>query len=316
MRYFDKAQVETMLTYPLCVDAVRRAMIALSAGETRQLLRSILPLAGDRLIGVMPGAMAADGVFGAKLISVTPDNPARGMSTHQGVIVLFDPASGLPTACVEAGAITGIRTAATSAAATAALANPDWRRLAILGAGEQAHAHALAIAGERPLERLTVWGRSPDRAEALARRLRAVLPCPIAVAFEAREAVRDADVICTVTSAASPILFSAWVKDGAHLNVVGSSHAGPIEIDNALVARARFVADYRPGVLAQGAEFLSAKAAGLVDDSHVVAELGEVLSGAAPGRTRADEVTLFKSLGHVVQDLAAAQVVVDRAGAD
>ena len=121
-----------------------------------------------------------------------------------------------------------------------------------------------------------------------------------------QQAVADADIICTVTAASEPILKSEWVQSGTHINAVGSSHAGPAEIDNALVARARFFADSREGVLSQGAEFLRAKQAGLIDDTHILAEIGHVLAGTAEGRSR-DEITIYKSLGHIVQDLASAR---------
>ncbi len=311
MRFISAEEVRERLTYPLCIAAVRAAMIALSKGETRQLLRSIIPLADGRAFGVMPGALAADGPFGAKLISVNPANAARGRPSHLGLVVLFDAETGEAVCCVDAGEVTAIRTAAASAVATDALALPDAGVMAILGTGDQAITHARAIACVRFVKEVRIWGRSPDRATKLAAALSRELGLPIAAVENARDAVAGADIICTVTPAATPILFSDWVRDGAHINAVGSSVAGPAEIDNALVARSRFVADYRPGVLAQGGEFLNAKAAGLIGDEHIVAEIGEVLAGAKPGRTTPADVTIYKSLGHVVQDLASAQLLYD-----
>ncbi len=311
MRFIDAEEVRARLTYPVCIAAVRAAMIALSNGETRQLLRAIIPLADGRAFGVMPGALAADGPFGAKLISVNPANAERGRPSHLGLVVLFEPETGEAVCCVDAGEVTAIRTAAASAVATDALAVPDAGRVAILGTGDQAATHARAIACVRPLAHIGIWGRSPAKARALAARLAAELALPVEAVADARDAVHEADIICTVTGSRTPILLSDWVRDGAHINAVGSSVAGPTEIDDALVTRSRFIADYRPGVLAQGAEFLSAKAAGLIDDDHVVAEIGEVLAAAKPGRRTAAEVTVYKSLGHVVQDLAAAQLLYE-----
>jgi ornithine cyclodeaminase len=306
MRFIDREEVARRLTYEVCIPIVRDAMIALSRGETKQLLRSIIMLSEGRLFGVMPGAMGASAPFGAKLISVFQENFAKGKPSHQGLVVLFDHETGAPVCVVDAGEITAIRTAAASAVATDALARRDARRLAILGYGEQATTHARAISKVRDLECISIWGRSPERARAFAERMQAELAVPVATAGGVEEAVAEADIICTVSSAVEPILKGAWVRPGTHLNLVGSSYAGPAEVDNDLVVRSRFVADSREGVLKQGAEFLRAKAANLVDDDHIVAEIGQVLAGEIEGRRSAEEVTAYKSLGHVVQDLASA----------
>ncbi len=306
MRFIDHREVARRLTYQLCIRVVREAMIAFSRGETKQLLRSILPLSKGRLFGVMPGAMGANAPFGAKLISVFQDNFAKGQPSHQGLIILFDSESGAAVCVVDAGEVTAIRTAAASAVATEALARKDARRLAILGYGEQAATHARAIGKVRRLESIVVWGRSSERAQAFAERMQAELGVRITCARQVEEAVRDADIICTVTAASEPILQGAWVRPGTHVNLVGSGIAGPVEVDNDLVVRSRFIVDSREGVLSQGAEFLRAKAAGLVDDGHIVAEIGQVLAGDVEGRRSAEEITVYKSLGHVVQDLASA----------
>jgi ornithine cyclodeaminase/alanine dehydrogenase-like protein (mu-crystallin family) len=304
MRFIDREEVARRLTYEVCIPLVRDAMIAFSAGETRQLLRSIIPLADGHLFGIMPGALSASAPFGAKLISIFPENAAHGLQSHQGLIVLFEPATGTPVCVVHAGEITAIRTAAASAVATNALALSDAKHLAILGTGEQAATHARAIAKVRPLETITIWGRSPERAHTLADPLQRELGFPVTAVATVEQAAAAADIVCTVTSAKEPILKSEWVQPGTHINAVGSSHAGPAEIDNALVARSRFFADSREGVLQQGAEFLRAKQAGLIDDSHILAEIGQVLAGTAEGRRTRDDITIYKSLGHIVQDLA------------
>ena len=182
MRFIDREEVARRLTYEVCIPIVRQAMIAFSKGETIQLLRSIIPLSDGRLFGVMPGALGADAPFGAKLISVFPENFAKGRQSHQGLVILFDPETGEPVCVVHAGEITAIRTAAASAVATEVLARPDARRLAILGYGEQAVTHARAISKVRHLESITVWGRSPERARAFAERMQAELSLPVTVA--------------------------------------------------------------------------------------------------------------------------------------
>lgn len=306
MRFIDREEVAQRLTYEKCIPIVRDAMVAFSRGETRQLLRSIILLADGHMFGIMPGAMGERAVFGAKLISVFPDNFERGMQSHQGLVILFDPQSGAPVCAAHAGEITAIRTAAASAVATDILARKDSRRLAILGYGEQAATHARAISKVRQLESVTVWGRSPDRARTFVDKMQAELSCSIVTAVNVREAVAGADVICTVTAASEPILHGEWVRPGTHVNVVGSGFAGPAEVDNDLVSRSRFFVDSREGILQQGAEFLRAKAAGVISDDHIIAEIGQVLSGDAGGRRSPDEITVYKSLGHVVQDLASA----------
>jgi ornithine cyclodeaminase len=309
MRFIDRDEVARRLTYEVCIPIVRQAMIAFSGGETKQLLRSIIPLSDGRLFGVMPGAMGADAPFGAKLISVFNGNAAKGRPSHQGLVVLFDPESGEAVCVADAGEITAIRTAAASAVATDALARADACRLAILGTGEQAATHARAISKVRALESISVWGRSLERARGFAERMGAELKRPVTAFAEGEQAVAAADIICTVSAASDPILKGAWVRPGTHVNIVGSGFAGPVEVDNDLVVRSRFIVDSREGVLQQGAEFLKAKQAGLIGEDHIVAEIGEVLMGCNKGRRSASEITAYKSLGHVVQDLASAWAI-------
>lgn len=310
MRLIDAAEVRANLTYEVCIPVVRAAMIALAAGETRQLLRSIMHFEDGRMFGVMPGALGDTAAFGAKVLSVFPKNFEVGRPSHQGVVLMFDPVTGELACVAEASSITAIRTAAASAVATDALARPDARRLAILGYGDQAEAHAEAIGKVRDLESITVWGRSAERAQAFADRVAAHAGAPIKVAATAQAAVADADIVCTVTASREPVLKGAWLAPGTHVNLVGSSFAGPSEVDHDLVVRSRYIADYREGILKQGAEFLLAKEAGLIGDEHVVGEIGQVLSGALPGRQSADQLTVYKSIGHIVQDLASAQALL------
>ena len=251
----------------------------------------------------MPGAMGERAPFGAKILSVYPENFEKGVQSHQGVVLLFDPDSGAPVCILHAGEITAIRTAAASAVATDALARKDATRLSILGYGEQAATHARAIAKVRDLTAITVWGRSPERAGAFAERMTAELGIPAAASTDARTCVADADIICTVTASREPVLLGAWVKPGTHINLVGSSVLGPVEVDDDLVVRSRFFVDSREGVMRQGAEFLHAKDAGLIGDEHILGEIGQVLAGDVGGRIADDDITVYKSLGHVVQDL-------------
>jgi ornithine cyclodeaminase len=310
--FYDAAQVEELLDYPGCIEAVRRAMIALSSGERPQPLRQIFTV-DNGVFGTMPGELSALSTFGAKLVSVFPDPEKPGRTRHQGVVISYDGKTGAVSCIADAEPITKIRTACATAVATDALARKDAEVLAIFGTGLQAEAHLRALPLVRPFREILLWGQSEQRTRELAEQMskevgRAITPMP-----DAQEAAARAQVICTVTSSATPVLFGEWVKPGTHVNLVGSSMLGPVEVDSVLVAMARFVADYRPGVLAQGAEFAVARDAGLVDDSHVVGEIGQVLAGTIPGREDDSQITIYKSLGHVAQDLAATAYLHERA---
>jgi ornithine cyclodeaminase len=304
--FYDAAQVEELLDYPRCIEAMRRAMIALSSDERPQPLRQIFTVGKDQMFGTMPGELAAFSTFGAKLVSVFADPQQPGRTRHQGVVVAYDGETGAVSCIADAEPITKIRTACATAAATDALARADAKVLAIFGTGVQAEAHLHALPLVRRFREILLWGQSSQRTRELAEQMSKALGQAIAPIADGQEAAERADVICTVTSSAQPILLGEWVKAGTHVNLVGSSYLGPVEVDTALVARSRYIADYRPGVLAQGAELAVARDAGVIDDAHVVCEIGDVLAGRVPGRENDSQVTIYKSLGHVVQDLAAA----------
>lgn len=304
--FFDAAQVEALLDYPGCIDAMREAMTALSSGERPQPLRQIFTVGDNQSFGTMPGELDALSTFGAKLVSVFREPGNAGRSRHRGVVVAYDGHSGEVTCIADAEPITQIRTGCASAVATDALARADAHVLAVFGTGIQAEAHLRALPLVRPFHEILLWGRSPERARQFAERMSAEVGVPVTAVAEAEEAASRADVICTVTSSMTPVLLNDWVKDGTHINLVGSSYLGPVEVDSELVARARYFADYRPGVLAQASELAVARDSGLVDDSHVMGEIGEVLGGRIAGREDDAQVTIYKSLGHVVQDLASA----------
>lgn len=312
--FYGPAQVRAALDYDGCIAAVRTAMAELTADGTPQPLRSIIEIGPSRLFGLMPGTLAAPGGFGAKILSVFADPAAPGRSAHRGVVVLFDRQSGQVSCLADAGEVTEIRTAAASAVATDALARQDARTLAVFGCGAQAASHVRALVRVRKLERILVWGRSMERARAFAQRMQAEVAITITAVADGREAAGAADLICTVTGSRTPVLLGAWVRPGTHVNAVGSSHAGPVEIDTALVTASRYIVDSRRSALAAASEFLLAKEAGLIDDGHIVAEIGEVLLGRVPGRRSAEEITVYKSLGHIVQDLAALSYLHARAG--
>jgi len=313
--YIDGATVSRLLPFETCISVVAESMKDLSAGRIQSPLRQIVDLGSGSAFGTMPGAMIDAGVFGAKLMSVFPGNVATGLPAHQGVIVLFESTHGQPVAVVDAASVTHIRTAAASAAATQILARHDADKLLVIGSGAQAEAHAIALAQVRDFREIRIWGRSLAKSSALARLLAEQHGLPATAVASIEEAAAESDVICTTTSSMTPVLDHHIVRPGTHINAVGSSRLGPIEIAPELAAKARFFGDYRPSVLAQGSEFVAAKDAGLFDDDHFLGELGELIAGTTAGRVSEVDITLYKSLGHVAQDIASAWHVARAANA-
>ena len=300
---------------PACIDLMERTMIAVSQGRASLPIRSVVPVGGANLMGVMPGRLAEPDCFGIKLVSLFPGNVAAGFSSHLGLVMLFEPEHGRPVALMDAGEITAIRTAAASGLATRLLAREGTGDLAVLGAGEQARSHLAAMLAVRPIRRVRVWSHRPKRAEAFAMAGGERQGLAIEAASSVEAAVAGADIICTVSKAREPILRGEWIAPGAHLNVVGSSIISAAEIDVAAVARARFFVDYRPSTLAEAGEFRRALDAGAITEDHILGEIGEVAAGTVIGRRSEADITLYKSLGIAAQDLAAAHFVLEAARA-
>jgi ornithine cyclodeaminase/alanine dehydrogenase-like protein (mu-crystallin family) len=318
------ADVRQLLSYPDCVAVVRTALVGLAEGRADQPLRSLARLAGaPGPLGLMPAYLAAgpgasgpgsdEGAYGLKAITINPANADRGLDTHFAAVMMFDGQTGEPRALLNGAAVTEIRTAAVSVLATDVLARPGAADLAVIGTGVQARAHILAFSQTRPLERIRVAGRSQARAIDLAADLRPQVSADITGCGSVAEALAGADIIVTVTSSAQPVLERGWISDGAHINAVGAYHPAARELDGATVAAAALFADRRESLEAESGDFLLAVAEGLVGPGHLRAELGQVLTGAAPGRTGPDEITLFESLGLGVEDLAVAQHVCRQA---
>jgi ornithine cyclodeaminase len=276
-----------------------------------EVVRSITNLGATRLFAAMPGLMPESADFGATLIGVIPDPGQAGRSAHRGVVILFDDEQAEVVCVADAGSIIDIRTACASAVATDALMRTDITRRGIFGCDAQARSHLDALPLARPLEWIGIWARDLDAASMLVAEVlnRIGIACaPVANPHELAEA---SDIICTGTSATRPILLGEGGRPGTHLNLVGTSYAGPCEIDPNLVATSRYFVDYRRSARA-AAEFLIAREAGVVDDTHTRGEIGKVLNGVVTGRQSASEITTYKSLGHVVQDLAAERYAMAR----
>ena len=313
-------QVAELMPMPECIKVMRDALAALARGEALVPLRTVMRVPGvSGFLGLMPGYISPragqEGALGMKAVSVFPGNAQRGIDTHQGAVLLFEADTGRLSALMDGAAITAIRTAAVSGVATDVLARRDASELAILGAGVQARTHIEAIAAVRPLRRVRIWSRNAEHAAALAAELRRRFGFPIEAAPSAEAAVREADIVATVTASPEPILKREWLKEGAHINAVGSSIPTSREIDTATMVAARLFVDRRESALAEAGDLLIAMGEGAVKGDHVQAELGEVIIGKNPGRRSPRELTLFKSLGLAVEDVASAAYIARRARA-
>jgi ornithine cyclodeaminase/alanine dehydrogenase-like protein (mu-crystallin family) len=307
-----------------CAEAMAAVLAGHARGETFMPLRSVMmPPDAAGFMGLMPGWRGRPGggaaAFALKVVCIMPGNPGRGLDAHQGLVTLFDGESGVPTAILDASAVTAVRTAAVTAVATRALARDDARTLAVLGAGTQARAHLRALAGVREFEQVCVYAPTRAHAQAVVQELAGQAGAPrgeLSVAASAEEAVRGADVVVTVTSAREPVLRRAWLKPGAHVSAVGASTPQARELDTDTVAASALFCDSRESLRHEAGEFRLAVAEGkIAGEEHVRAELGEVLAGTAAGRRDAAELTLFRSLGLAIEDLAAAQSAVAAATA-
>jgi ornithine cyclodeaminase len=300
------ADVVRLLTMEACIEVMAEALRTTSKGGAVLPLRSVVWMP-DRtgMIGLMPGFLGEPASLGLKVVSIFPGNHGTGFDSHQGVVLLFDIRHGTPIAIIDASSITAIRTAAVSGVATRALARDDAGDLAILGSGVQAATHLAAMRAVRPVRRVRVWSRN----RANAQRFADASPVPVEVMPTACAAVEGADLVCTTTAAREPVLEGAWLHPGAHVNAVGACFAAARELDAVAVARARLIVDRRESTISESGDFLIAKAEGAIGDDHIAGELGDVLLGQLVGRRTGDEVTLFKSLGIAIEDLAAANYI-------
>ncbi len=314
MRILDQAQVTQLLPMRACIPLMASTLASLSRGEVDLPLRSVLRLRGSNdAFALMPALSTALPAFGAKVITVFPSNHARDRDSHQGAVLLFDGSDGRLRALLDASSITAIRTAAVSAVATDYLARDDAASLALLGSGVQARTHLEAHLLVRPFDRVRVWSPTAAHAEAFADWARTTHGIEVAACRTPRAAVEGAEVVCTVTAAREPVLEGAWLEPGTHVNAVGASQPDARELDSAAVARSRIVADRRESLLHESADYRVPLQEGVLPADHVVVELGEIVNGDAAGRATPREITLFKSLGLAIEDLAAAWHVLERA---
>jgi len=314
MLIINHSQVRELLPMRDCMEVVGKALADLARGEGVQPLRAGL-LRPDRrgVLAWMPGSLATGQPFGVKILSVVDSPGELGVESHQGGVMIFDPANGSPLALCEAGAITAVRTAAVSALVTDRLARPDTVTVAILGAGTQAASHIEAMLTVRPIERFRVWSRAADKVQAFAKEQAARHGVTVEAASDIASAVDGADIVCTTTSAREPILFAEMLEPGMHINAVGASIPSWREIDPGVLPLASLFTDRRESLANEAGEFIHAVEESLIPSGLVVPEIGEILAGDHPGRTSETEITLFRSLGLAVEDIASAQLVYERA---
>jgi alanine dehydrogenase len=310
----SESDVRALLPMDELIGAMRGALGQFSAGAVTQPLRSVIQV-GDTpsFFGVMPALMAEPAALGAKLVTVFGGNAAAGLPTHLATIVLLDPATGELRAILDGRYITEARTAAVSAVATDLLAREDADTLALIGSGVQARSHLDALVRVRRLREVRVWSRDPRHCAAFLRDVQPACDVPLRVCPSARDAVHTASIVVLVTSSPDPVVESAWIDDGTHVCAVGACRPDQREMDGALVARGRLFVDARAAALAEAGDVILPIKEGLFTAGHIAGEIGEVVMGRVPGRQARDQVTIFKSLGVAVEDVAAAHLAYERA---
>ena len=306
--------VRIVLSMPDLIEAMERALAGFSSREVAQPLRSVIEVGLQRaFVGVMPAFIPEPAALGTKVVSVFGSNTAVGLPTHLATIVLLDPMTGELLSIMDGRFITEARTAAVSAVSVRHLAHRDASRLAIIGSGVQARSHLEAVALVRDLREVRVWSRSLDNRTSFAREMRSHVDAPVTVAASARDAVDGADLIVLATSSREPVVRSEWIADGAHVCAVGACRPDQREMDTELVGRGRIFVDSRTGALAEAGDIVIPMKAGVFDETRLAGELGEVVMGTVAGRTSPSEVTVFKSLGMAVEDVAAAHLAYIKA---
>jgi ornithine cyclodeaminase len=305
----NEEDVQRLLPMDECIDVMERAFVTLARGEIEQPLRTIFrPPQVKGAMALMPTFRGGETpMFGLKAICVFPGNAAIGKDAHQGAVILFDGATGELRAIANASAITAIRTAAVSGLATRVLAKQGASALAIIGAGVQARAHLEAIACVRELERVFVAANRKENAEQFAQSMQSRMECEIEAVATPEEAVREADIIVTATTSREPVVHREWLRQGVHINAIGTFSPKARELDTATMASSSIFVDRRESAFNEAGDYLIAANEGAIGPESIVAELGEVLIGKHRGRTLIDEITVFKSLGLAMEDLAAAE---------
>ena len=297
-----------------CIDVMEQTFKTLARGGALQPQRLAMRLPNKKgVLGLMPAYLDSPGAVGSKIVTVFSGNLNTPYESHQGAVLLFELNNGKLLAIIDASSITAIRTAAVSAVATRLLAREDATDLAVLGSGTQATMHLRALSIVRPIKRVRVWSRNIDHAKRFADRESSIRNLPVEPVASAQEAVAASDIVCTTTGATSPILMGKWLEPGMHVNAVGASIPPFRELDSEAVKKGRLFVDRRDSAMNEAEDFLAPRREGIIDDGHIRGELGDLLLGKSQGRLAGDEITIFKSVGLAVEDLAAAQYIYSKA---
>ena len=312
----NEAEVKSLLSMEDLIGAMERALVEFSARRVQQPVRTVLPVGNDKaFFGVMPAYVPSLPALGTKMVTVFAGNATRGLPTHLATISLLDPATGAIFALLDGRYITEARTAAVSAVSVRHLAKRGASRLAIIGTGVQARSHLEALARVLDLTGVRIWSRSAERRDGFVQEMQPHTRAPITAARDARDAVTDADVVVLVTASREPVVHGEWIRPGTHVCSVGACRPDQREMDTGLLRRARLFVDSRDAALVEAGDILLPIAEGAIAADHIAGELGEVVAGARQGRGSDQEVTIFKSLGMAVEDVAAAHLAVERARA-
>ena len=310
----NQQEVRKLLPMDECMDVMAETLKALARGEAILPLRPVMWLPEKvGALGKKPNYLHNIGMMGLKVVSVFPGNHGTEFDSHIGAVMLFEAQHGQLLAIADASEITAIRTAAVSGVATRLLARDNAATLAILGSGVQAQSHLAAMLVARRLSHIRIWSRNQAHAQLFAERATALYNIPVEATSTVEEAVENVDIICTTTSAQEPILKGNWISEGAHINAVGSSVAFARELDTAAVVKSKLFVDRRESTINEAGDFLFPKQEGSITDDHIRGEIGELLMGRIKGRQSRQDVTLFKSLGLAVEDVAAAHHVYQKA---
>jgi len=307
LQFINKEQIAELLPMRECIEVMEKMFRSISNGDASQPLRSVMWLPEKKgLLGMMPGYARNLGVMGIKTITVFFANREAGLPSHQGVVILFDAKHGQPLMMFDALEITAIRTAAASGLATKLLSGENSELLAIIGSGEQAERHLESMMLVRKIKQVNVWSRNEKNTKWFAEKNSKKYDVEIILKENAEQAVKDADIICTVTSSAEPVVKGEWIAAGTHVNAVGSSTATKRELDTNAILRSKLFTDCYESIFNEAGDFLIPKKEGVIDDSHVKADLGELLTGTKKGRENNEEITVFKSLGIASEDIFSA----------
>ena len=296
-----------------CITVMENIFIQLEEDQAFNPLRSAMLIPGENgLLSMMPGYVNKQDIMGIKSVSVYPENANIGLESHQGSVTLFNALNGTPLAIMDAGQITAIRTAAVSGLATRILAKKNSKILAILGSGIQAKTHIEAMTTILNLEEIRVWSKNKKNAKKLVEEQRKKYAIPFRPFDTVNEAIYNADIICTTTAAVEPILQGNYLMQGVHINAVGSSVRNTRELDGFAIKLSKLYVDKIESTINESGDFLMAKQEGTIDDNHIIGTLGEILTKKKKGRNNINDITLFKSLGLAVEDIATAFFIYDK----